>query len=299
MFNIVFWGAVINYAALFITAAAGSAVCIKSGEFNLGGEGQIYTGGFICAILLNYFSKNGLLNLPFIFIFISLLISSCFSGLIALFSALLKKYKNADFLLSSFIASSAICPIIDGLIAGPFRGNNGNLLATEFINKSFRLPKFFPPSSINLYLIISLIICISMYFFMKKTILGKQIEIFGKAKDFALYTGFSDTKIIFSSAFISGALHGITGAAAIVGMHYTCHSGFTNGMGWTALSIALISQSNLLVIMPVSFIISILVNTANQIALFNNFDFDISGLIQGIILFIISIPFIKKSAKTF
>ena len=49
-------GSMLNTATLFVIASLGAIFCTKSGELNLGGEGQIYLGGFITAILLNAFS---------------------------------------------------------------------------------------------------------------------------------------------------------------------------------------------------------------------------------------------------
>lgn len=298
MINLVFIGTIINYTALFMTAAIGSCISLKTGDLNLGGEGQIYTGGFLTAIILSSFSSETFNTLPsFIPVFIALFTSILAGGIITLISALFKQYRNTDFLLTSFIISAAICPLIDGLIAGPFRYTKGNLLATSFISQRYRFTRLFPPSAINLYIIAAILLCILAWLFFKKTQFGKQIIIYGKSKEYLLYTGVSEKKIVFSSAFFSGGLHALTGAMAILGMYYTCHSGFSAGMGWSALSVALIAKSNPLLVIPVSFFISCLVNTANQIALFNNFDFDISSLIQGIILFIISVPVLKKEYR--
>ena len=36
----------LNIASFYMVAGCGAAISMKSGEFNLGGEGQIYAGGF-------------------------------------------------------------------------------------------------------------------------------------------------------------------------------------------------------------------------------------------------------------
>src|SRR5574344_71419 len=48
-----YFGTLLNTASLFATAGIGAALAVKSGQLNLGGEGQIYAGGFITAIGLN------------------------------------------------------------------------------------------------------------------------------------------------------------------------------------------------------------------------------------------------------
>ena len=42
----------LNIASFYMVAGCGAAISMKSGEFNLGGEGQIYAGGFGAAIVL-------------------------------------------------------------------------------------------------------------------------------------------------------------------------------------------------------------------------------------------------------
>lgn len=295
--NIVFFGLIINYTAIYMTAAAGASLSISAGDMNLGGECQIYAGGFITAIVLNLFSNS---TVPFIPVFTATILAMIVSAGITMISALLKKYRGAEFLLTSFIVSCSICPLIDGLITGPFRNKEGSLLATPFIGKQFRLKSLIPPSSLNLYILGAICICIFFWYLMKKTVYGKQLYIFGKANKFAIYSGFSDIKFGFSSAAISGALHGLAGSMAVLGTYFTCHLGFSKGMGWNALAVSLIARANPLLLIPSALFFSILVNTADYLSFMNNFDFDISGIIQGTVLILITLtnPIIRdRSAK--
>ena len=50
--NLYYIGSALNLSALYMIAGCGAALSIKSGELNLGGEGQIYLGGFISAVIL-------------------------------------------------------------------------------------------------------------------------------------------------------------------------------------------------------------------------------------------------------
>ncbi len=87
--NLYYFGQALNLASLYMLAGLGDAIIIKSGRFNLGGEGQIYAGGFLCAILL-----AAMRSVP-IFIAIPLVFAASFflSGLISFFSAILQRYK--------------------------------------------------------------------------------------------------------------------------------------------------------------------------------------------------------------
>ena len=61
-------------------------------------------------------------------------------------------------------------------------------------------------------------------------------------------------------------------------------------MGWNAFSAALIAGANPLSLIPSSFLMGFMITNANRYALFHNFGFDMSGLLQAVILFGIAFP---------
>ena len=47
-----YFGSMLNTAAFLMLAGTGASLSLKAGNMNLGGEGQIYTGGFVAALVL-------------------------------------------------------------------------------------------------------------------------------------------------------------------------------------------------------------------------------------------------------
>lgn len=304
--NIYYVGSALNISALYMLAGSGAVISIKSGDFNLGGEGQIYLGGFVSAILLakfgdifNFGNTTGAFSflLPFFTVLISLLISFICSALMAGLSAVLKIFRNADFLFTSFIASAAMIPFIDGLVSGPARSTTDNLLATPFIAKEVRLASILPPSPMNASFIAAVLICAGTWVLLNRTSWGRRLCILGTSPEFSHFAGFACHKLTFSSALLSGGLHGICGAAAILGTYYTCHQGFYSGLGWNAFSAALIAGANPLLLIPSSLFMGFITTYSNKFSLYHNFGFDISSLIQAVILFLISFPILQRPAE--
>ena len=295
--NLYYLGSALNLSALYMIAGSGAVVSIKSGDFNLGGEGQIYLGGFVSAIIL---AKLGAVGFTLSFPALLLALAAAFvcTALIAGFSALLKIFRNADFLFTSFIASAAIIPFIDGLIAGSFRSSTDNLLATPFIAQNFRLTSILPPSPLNASFLLALALCAAVWLLLNRTSWGRQLCILGVSPEFSRYAGFACRKLSLTSALLSGGLHGITGAAAILGTYFTCHQGFYTGMGWNAFSSALIAGVNPLFLIPSSLFMGFITTYSNKFALYHNFGFDISSLIQAVILFVISFPLLRTARKS-
>lgn len=290
--NVYYLGSALNLSALYMIAGSGALISIKSGDFNLGGEGQIYLGGFVSAVILAALSNGGLTN-PGLAVFAVLLaVCAAFvcSSLLAVLSAVFKIFRNADFLFTSFIASAAIIPFIDGLISGPARSKTDNLLATAFIPEATRLPSILEPSPLNASFIFAIALCAAAWLLLFRTGWGRQLCILGTSPEFSRFAGFNCKKLSLSSALLSGGLHGLAGAAAILGTYFTCHQGFYTGMGWNAFSAALIAGANPLALIPASGLMGFLTTYANRYALFHNFGFDMSSLLQAVILFGIAFP---------
>lgn len=292
--NLYYFGYMLNMASVFMTAGTGAAISMRCGEFNLGGEGQIYAGGFICALLLA--KLNGFP--PVIAVTLSLLSGAATSALLSFISAFLKKFKNASFLLTSFIISSAVIPLINGLIAGPCRGNTGNLLATPFIGKAYRFTQIMKPSNLNPTFFIGFLICIAGGLLLFKTNFGRKLCVYGISNEFANYSGFSEKAIIFNSALISGGLHGLAGGFLVCGTYFTCHSGFYAGLGWSSLSASMLGLSNPLLVIPSSLFLGFVNMLTTRISLRHNVGFDLGTMIQSVIMFLISIPFYTKIRKS-
>jgi len=286
-------GNILNFASFYMVAGTGAAISMKAGEFNLGGEGQIYAGGFAAALVLAKMAgAPAVVAVP-----LALAAGALVSAILCFLSALLRKYRGASFLLTSFIISSAVIPLINGLIAGPFRGNTGNLLATPFIQKSFRFARLLPPSSLNISFFAGIVICILGWAFLFKTSLGQKTCIFGISREFALYSGFSEKAVTFTSALTGGALHGLCGAFIVEGTYYTCHSGFYAGIGWTGLTAAMLAGANPLFVIPSSIFLGGVTTFINTFTLHHNVGYDLGAIIQALIMFLVAIPFLKVRGR--
>lgn len=281
-----YFGLMLSMASIYMLAGLGATLSLKTRQINLAGEGLIYAGGFICAVLLDFFAR---INFPPFFAVSAAFVLSAASGAILMvLCEFLRKYRNADFLLTSFITSSAIIPLIDGLIAGPFRTKTGNLLATPYLIQSYRFASILKPSPLNASIFAAIALCIAAHFFFSGTKAGNQVNIYGISPRFSHYSGFNCTAITFTSAGLSGALHTIAGAVAVCGTYYTCHSSFYVSLGWNALSVAMLARTKPLLLIPSSIFVSALMTYSNKLSLYSSVDFDLSMLIQAVILFIVS-----------
>ena len=281
-----YFGLMLSLSSVYMLAGLGATLSLKTRQINLAGEGLIYAGGFITAVLLDIFARA---KIPSLFaITLAFLVAAATGAILMVFCEFLRKYKHADFLLTSFITSSAIIPLIDGLIAGPFRTKTGNLLATPYIIQAYRFKSILKPSPLNASIFVAIALCIAAHFFFKKTKAGNQVNIYGISPKFSHYSGFPCTTITFTTAGLSGAFHTLAGAVAVCGTYFSCHSGFYSGIGWNALTVALLARTKPILLIPFSVFVSALMTYSGKLSLYSNFDFDIGMLLQAIILFVVS-----------
>ncbi|MBP7480291.1 MAG: ABC transporter permease [Spirochaetaceae bacterium] len=285
--SVYFFGSMLNTAGLLLFGSLGASIALLSGNINLGGEGQVYAGGLITALILHRFNS-------FLSPLAAIAAVTILCALLTLIPILLKIYRRTSELLTSFLFSASIIPLIDWAIANPLRDQTQNLLATPSILDRYRLRSLLTPSKFTVSFFIAVLLCLVLYFLIFKTRPGSLFRISGKANEFAVYAGLNTKKHNIIAMCASGSLHGLCGFFAVTGMYYTAHQGFYLGMGWNALSIALIAKRNPILLIPASLILSYIFTASDYAVLTNNFSFNMTSIIQAAVLLVISVSHIRR-----
>ncbi len=287
-----FTGNWLNTATLLLAAAAGAFASITAGSINLGGEGQVYAGGFVAAILLGYIPELPL-GAAVLVLLLTAVLSAAAGAMMTAIPAVLKIHKNIEVLLSSFLLSGAVIPCIDSAITNVFRAKNGNLLATPFLAECFRLPQILKPSSLNISVFMVLAVVAFLIFILVKTKNGRIFRISGMSPAFAKLSGFNVNGNFMSGMLISGAFHGLCGFLAVTGTHFTCHSGFYSGFGWNALTAALIAGNNPVMLIPSVLVLSFIYTGCEKTVLTGSMNPDMTYIIQAVILLFVTVSHTK------
>jgi simple sugar transport system permease protein len=272
-------GNTLDYMALLLCAALGSAFAFRCGLFNLGLEGQIYTGGLSAACVLLFLPPS----CPAFVSLSAAAAAACLTGGAAgAFCAFLRNRSGADVLITSFLLSAALTPVADYLITGPLRDNSGNLLATARF--STVLPRILPPSNLSLSLIFSLCLCSAAHVFISKTGAGYRFRIAGGSPRFARYGGINAAAYRVPAMGLSGGLGGLCGFFAVAGTYGLCYQGFSGGLGWAGIAVALIARNRFLALIPAALFYAALKSGIDQTLLSSVMSLKTSYIIQAVIL---------------
>ena len=293
-----FFGNTLDRMALLLTASLGVTLAFRGGTFNLGAEGQIYFGGLAASVVLLAGRSAGgaLAAIPAGFLvslgaFTALLIGCLMGG----FSGLLKKYLGMNELITTFLFSSALIPLADFLITGPLRDQSGNLLALPVFSQELLLPRLMPPSNLSVSFIYALALVFAGHIFINRTYLGYKFRISGAVPTLARFGGIDNTRAWIPALAASGALSALAGFFAVAGTYGRCHAGFSGGLGWSAIAVALIARNRPLALLPAVFVYGWLKSGSSSALLVAGLNLETTAFIQAAVLLLATASFVTAS----
>jgi simple sugar transport system permease protein len=281
--NAYYFGNMINGAVPLVFGGLGVSVAMKSGNLNLGGEGQVYSGALITAVAALAFEGAGYAGAA-----AALLAGAFFAGLAAAFSGLCKVRWNTNELITSFLVSNALVLVANYCVTGPFLDPDTSLQATRKIPEMFRLPLVLPPSNLSAAVFFALIAVALVQVFLYRTLAGYEIRMSGLNPMFARYGGINTGFNVIASMFLSGALYGAAGGMAVYGTYFSVVKEFSQGLGWNSLAVALIARSKPALVVPAALFFAWIGAGARLAMQFSDVTVEIASIVQSVVFFLVS-----------
>jgi simple sugar transport system permease protein len=282
-----FFGNTLDGIALLLTASLGAAVAQRGGTFNLGGEGQICIGGLIASVVMLFLPQFP----PVILLLLAALAAMLAGGILGGISGFLKKRLDMNELITSFLFSSALIPLADCLIKGPWRDSTGNLLALPPFQNNLLLARLLPPSNLSVSFIFALLLVFAGHIFFNRTSEGYRFRISGAVQEFAFYGGIESSRVWTPAMAASGALSSLAGFFAVAGTYGRCYAGFSGGLGWSAVAVALIAGNRPLALIPAAFIFGWLKSGSDFTMLTAELNIETFSLILAAVLLFATVRF--------
>ncbi len=282
-------GLITIFVPLLITSLALS-LSFKMRFWNIGGEGQFIIGALAAAtVALKFGDTMSSFPLLLLMFLAAMLCAGVYGGFVALLNVRFKTNETLMTLMLNYIALYLL------RFFGETQAPWNFYLSDESVRPVFQ--KFseaaFMPTitigkfSLNISLIFAVIICVGVYFYLKKTKHGYEISVVGDSANTARYAGMDVKKIIVRTMFLSAALIGLAGGFYVSGAKVLSTS-ITNNVGWTGVIVAWLAKLNTFAIFGVSLLISIMQYGAQAASTqFPIIDSNFADLLQGIILFFV------------
>lgn len=279
-----FLGDMLNTAVPLIICGLAASVSFTASVWNLGLEGMVYSGmlcGTMAAVALEGWPAAVAVPLMFV---------AAFAGgaLLAAICNFLKQKFDLDVMMSSLMLANVVFYVIFLLVEGPLRDiSSGQGVTTKAVPEAFQFAKILPPSDLNTTVFIALALAAVVYFALKRSRVGYEIRMTGQNPVFARYGGVNTATVAALAMLVSGGLSGVGGMTYVLSTSMRVRNQLC-GIGWSGLSIAMISRSNPLLVVPVSLFFAYLTKGAECAALFADITPDVSQIIQGAILLLVT-----------
>lgn len=253
------------------------APCFKMKYWNIGAEGQITMG----AIGAAFFAINFADKMPSaVLLLVMALAGMILGGIWSLVPAFFKAKWGTNETLFTLMLNYIAIGIVAWLQGGPWEGKEGSQIVPNFSSNAV-LPKV---GGIYCGWIIVLVLVFFMYFYMNRTKHGYEIAVLGDSENTARYAGMDVTKVIVRTAMISGAISGLVGFMLASGANQTIYSGIAANNGFTAITVAWLSQLNPFAMVLISILLAGLSKGSSSLKTAMGVPGSISDIITGIIL---------------
>lgn len=211
----------------------------KVGVFSIAQEGQYVMGAIIAAWL------GASLNLPSpIAVPMIMILSMAVAALYGLIPALLKVKLGVNEIISSIMMNNIAAYVLEYLVAFPMRADAGQKAQSAVINRDYWLYQFVYGSRWGISFVIAVVLLIVAYFVIFKTGKGYKVRMVGQNINFASYGGIRSDKVIITTLTTGAAIAGLAGCMEVLGNYHRIMTGFSSGLGFDGLSVAMLGMSH-------------------------------------------------------
>ncbi|MFK7802553.1 MAG: ABC transporter permease [Anaerolineae bacterium] len=234
-----------------ILTGLSAVVAFRSGMFSIGQEGQFALGACVAAWL------GWSLDLPpIIHPIVVLLGAMLVGGIYGYIPGVLKVKLQINEIITTIVMSEIALLFLTYVVNFPLRADRGTTAYSYIVADSAKIPTFFAGSKWGFGFIIAIFAAISVYYYLWHSKSGYEQRMAGQSSLFALFGGIKNDRAALRGMFISGALAGLAGAIQVLGVNYRITSGYSGGLGFDGLSVAILGQVHPVGVVLVSFLVA-------------------------------------------
>lgn len=238
-------------ATPLILTGLSAVVAFRSGIFSLGQEGQMMLGSVVAAWL------GWAIMLPAgIHPIVIMLAAMAVGGFYGWIPGVLKVKLGVNEIISTIVMNSIAVLFLEYVVNFPLRADAGAAAHSFLIHETAWLPIFFTGSKWGMGFVIAVLAVLVVFFYLWSSASGYQQRMAGQAPLFAKFGGIPNEKIAIRSMIFSGALAGLAGSIEVLGVHHRIITGFSVGLGFDGLSVAILGQTHPLGVFIVAILIA-------------------------------------------
>jgi len=292
-------------ATPLILTALTFSICLRSGMFNIGAEGQMYMGG-IASVLVTYFVlPTGLHQIA------GLILAGLAGAAWGIVPAILKVTRGVSEVISTimfnWIARWLALYLAIYVVVDPLRPEK-----TLSIPMTARFPVLVRGTDLSYAIFVSIAFALVIYFLLWHTAIGYEVRAAGLNPTAARYGGIRNRRTMFLSFILGGVAAGLAGATIVMGLPptYAIYGGGglpqLLNMGFDGMAVAMVGRNH-----PIGILVAAVffggLNAGGRVMQFygaNPVPLEMVRVVMGAIVLVMSIPelirlfpMVKKQAE--
>lgn len=222
-----------RYMLPLLLLAISFTISNNCGYFNVGQEGQIYASALVITtiqVLLGDKVPDGVL------ILLMIVFGMIAGGIVSFIPICLKTRLGANECVTGILLNFIFLKLSDYLLQNTaLHKPNANTSMSVFYTVSIA------PFTLA---IVGIILVIVYSVFIRKTVLGFQMRMVGMNPQFSRFCGLNSVKIAYLAGIMSGMLASLISTGELLGIYKCFYYNYEDGMGFTAMTVALIGKQN-------------------------------------------------------
>jgi simple sugar transport system permease protein len=268
------------------------SLAFRAGLFNIGGEGQLFIGGLAAGYVGFAWHLPLVIHLP-------LAILAGFLGGAAwgFVPGFLKARTGAHEVITTIMMNYiAISLALYFLSTSEFRRPGRTDPISREVLGSGRLPHL---AGANLRLqsgiILALLVAWGVWWLLVRSTVGFKLRAVGSNPAAARTAGIDVARVYILAMVLSGGLAGLGGANQVLGVQYSLAPGFSAGLGFDAITLALLGRANPWGVVAAAFLFGMLRAGAVQMQAATGTPVDMVVVIQSLIIIFVAAPALVRA----
>jgi simple sugar transport system permease protein len=279
-----------------VLAGLGLALGFRAGLFNIGAEGQLLMGGMAAVVTgFSFATLPAAILLP-----MSLLAGALAGALYASIAGWLRAATGAHEVISTIMLNLISYRLLDYMLRLPAIQKEGR---ADPISKSVpeaaelpRLLTFIDPNlrvHAGVFLMLAMVAVVWWILFRAK--LGFEFRASGESAEAARFAGIRSGLIIVLAMAVAGGLAGLAGANQVLGVLGRATPGFSAGIGFDAIAVALLGRSHPVGVLFAGLLFGALEAGGRQMQVDAGVGIDLIGIIQALIIVFVAAPLLVRA----
>lgn len=287
-------GLIFFNACPLIFAGLAVAFAFRAGLFNIGGEGQLYIGSFVCAWV-----GLALGRLPAV-LAVPILIAAGAAGgaLWAAIPGILKARFGVHEVINTIMMNFIAIGLTSYLVINVFKEAGQMTPETSEIAAGGHLPRlasWLSPLGIplphanplNASIFVALAAVLVAWFILHRTTLGYEIRAVGANAKAAECAGVNVRRTLVIAMILSGAFAGLVATNEVMGFRHRFLDNFSSGIGFMGIAVALLGRNTPIGVLFAALLFGILNTGALEVDVFTNVPRELILVLQAVTIFLV------------